>query len=201
MIKVGLTGGIGSGKTTVAKIFEVLGIPVYYSDIQAKKILFKPETIEKIRHTFGEKVFEKGKLSKKLLAKIVFNDKEKLQKLNSIIHPAVKTDFKNWLEKQNAPYVVKEAAILFESGAYKDMDFIITVFAPVEERIKRVMKRDNISREEVIRRIENQWTDEKKIKLSDFVIKNYNSFLVIPQVLEIHNKLRSAFDKNSKVRK
>ncbi len=189
MIKVGLTGGIGSGKTTIAKIFEVLGIPVYNSDIRAKEILYSENILKKIKENFGEKVFEKGILSKKKLAQIVFSDKNKLQILNNIIHPAVAKDFAQWYKMQTAPYIIKEAAILFESGAYKTMDYIITVYAPKNERIKRVIKRDGITEKEVLARIKNQWSDIKKIKNADYVIKNYNSFLVIPQVLKIHQEL------------
>ena len=188
---VGLTGGIGSGKTTVARIFELLDIPVYNSDIEAKKILFRADIQEIIKEKFGKEIFVKGNLSTQKLAKSVFRDKEKLNLLNSIIHPQVATHFKQWTQQQKAPYVIKEAAILFESGAYKQTDYIITVFAPLEERIKRVMQRDKSSKKQVLLRIKNQMPDEQKIKLSHFIIKNYNSFLVIPQVLEIHNRLKS----------
>ncbi len=191
MLKIGLTGGIGSGKTTVAKIFELLGINVYYADIRAKKLLNSFELRPKITKIFGD-IYKNGLLDKKKLAEIVFNDKNKLQQLNKIVHPAVERDFELWCKNKIANhYIIKEAAILFESGSHKYLDKIIMVFAPEDVRINRVCKRDNTTREKVIARIKNQWSDEEKIKLSDFVIKNYGNNLVIPQVLAIDKALRS----------
>ena len=174
MIKIiGLTGGIGSGKTTIAKHIQSFGIPVYFTDDEAKKILELPEIIKEITHAFGTSIIENNTISKKRLSDLVFTSPEKLKQLNAIIHPAVNSDFKNWLEiNKKATFVVKESAILFESGAYKSCDKIITVIAPLETRILRVMKRDGTTREKVLDRINNQWTDEMRIAKSDFVIKN-----------------------------
>jgi len=188
---IGLTGGIGSGKTTVARVFELLGIDVYYADIQAKKILSSDKIKEQIISAFGN-VYKDNKLQNKKLAEIVFNDKKKLEKLNSIVHPAVEKDFEQWSKKNSGkPYLIKEAAILFESGSYKKVDKIITVFAPENIRVLRVCKRDNINKAQVIARINNQMPDNEKIAKSDFVIKNYNGYLIIPQIIEIDNALRS----------
>lgn len=170
---IGLTGGIGSGKTTIANHFKTLGIPVYIADDEARKIMQTSEVIDAIKETFGETLFEGEVLKRDKLAQIVFNDPKKLQQLNAIVHPAVKRHFKQWLLEHKAfPIVVYEAAILFESGNYKDFDVIITVTAPVESRIQRVMARDKTSREQVLGRINAQWTDEQRVLQSDYVIEN-----------------------------
>jgi dephospho-CoA kinase len=170
---VGLTGGIGSGKTTIAKHIKSLGIPVYIADDAAKKILFLPETLNSLRLVFGNVIFDDGVLNKDKLSKIVFNKPEMLLQLNQIVHPAVKIDFDNWIKRnENQPLVVKEAAVLFESGGYKDCDVIITIVAPINERIQRVMARDNANSEAVLSRINNQWTDEMRMEKSDYVIEN-----------------------------
>jgi dephospho-CoA kinase len=170
---VGLTGGIGSGKTTIAKHIKSMGIPVYIADDAAKKILLLPETLNALKLVFGNAIFDDELLNKDKLSKIVFNNPEMLKQLNQIVHPAVKKDFDNWLQlNENQPLVVKEVAILFESGSYKDCDVIITIVAPIEERIHRVMKRDNTNSEAVLSRINNQWTDEMRIEKSDYVIEN-----------------------------
>jgi dephospho-CoA kinase len=170
---VGLTGGIGSGKTTIANYFQSLGIPVYIADTEAKKITELPETIIKIRREFGNAVFENDKLLRDKLAMLVFNNTVQLQRLNSIIHPAVKEHFAKWLlQHKKSPIVIKEAAILFESGSYKDCDSIITVVSPLDSRIDRVMKRDQSTSEEVLTRINNQWSDEMRISKSDYIIEN-----------------------------
>lgn len=172
---IGLTGGIGSGKSTIAKHIEQLGIPVYIADLEAKKILETVVVIDKIIDAFGENILENNKIDRTKLSKLVFENPEKLKILNSIIHPEVALHFKNWVaENQNFPIVIKEAAILFESGSYKDCDKIILVTAPKEVRIQRVMKRDNLSREAIESRIANQWSEERKEKLSDFIIINQN---------------------------
>lgn len=187
---IGLTGGIGSGKTTVAKQFIEAGIPVYIADEQAKKLLHQPEIISQIETTFGDSVLDDNQISRAKLAQVVFNDSEKLALLNSIIHPAVKKHFQHWLNEHQAfPYVVREAAILFESGTYHDCDFIISVIAPVEERISRVMQRDHVDRAAVLVRINNQWTDEQRISKSDFVIENVTPQNTERQVKEILKKL------------
>jgi dephospho-CoA kinase len=172
---VGLTGGIGSGKTTVANYFHELGVPVYIADEHAKTVMQLPEIILKIKVVFGKSVFDNDVLNRKKLAEIVFNSSEKLKQLNAIIHPAVKKDFERWiLDYKKNKFILYEAAILFESGRYINCDVIITVTAPLETRIERVTKRDNTSRELVLQRISSQWTDEQRIKKSDFVIENTN---------------------------
>lgn len=190
MKKVGLTGGIGSGKTTVAKIFETIGTPIYYADIEAKKILNEDDfVIEQIITEFGN-IYENKIIDRKKLAQIVFNNPQKLDKLNSIVHPAVLKHFEKWcVLKKDFQYIIEEAAILFESGSYKNMDKIITVFAPQEIRIDRVCLRDNTSRENVVARIKNQMNDKKKIELSHFVVNNFGNNMLISQVLTIHKKL------------
>lgn len=170
---IGLTGGIGSGKTTIAKYFESKGIPVYIADNEAKKIMETETVIGKIIDAFGSDSIESGKVNRSKLAALVFNNPEKLKILNSIIHPEVKKHFTNWVKLQKKyPFVIKETAILFESGSYKECDKIIMVTAPEEIRINRVMERDKISKEEVEARMANQWKEEQKIPLSDFVIPN-----------------------------
>nr|WP_315232197.1 dephospho-CoA kinase [uncultured Flavobacterium sp.] len=170
---IGLTGGIGSGKTTIANYFKSFGIPVYIADDEARKIMQSVEIISAIKNVFGDEVFENEKLNREELAKIVFNNSEKLEKLNNIVHPAVKKHFEQWLLQHTAaPYVIYEAAILFESGSYKNCDLIITVTAPIESRIQRVVERDKTTRELVLKRINAQWTDEQRISKSDFIIEN-----------------------------
>ena len=170
---IGLTGGIGSGKTTIAKHIEALGIPVYIADEKAKIILELPETLKAIKLAFGLQVFEDEKLNKKKLSALVFNNPKMLKLLNQIVHPAVKLDFENWLNaNKEHPIVVKEAAILFESGSYKDCDAIITVVAPLNSRIQRVIQRDMTDIDSVMTRINNQWTDEMRILKSNYIIEN-----------------------------
>lgn len=170
---IGLTGGIGSGKTTVAKHFMDAGIPIYIADDEARKIMQSDEIIAEIKKTFGLTVFDNGIVNRGKLSGIVFNDPEKLKLLNAIIHPAVKKHFSSWISNhKNAPYIIYEAAILFESGSYKDCDIIITVTAPLELRIQRVIQRDKTTRENVLRRINMQWTDYQRIEKSDYVIEN-----------------------------
>ena len=174
---IGLTGGIGSGKTTIAKHIEALGIPVYIADEKAKIILELPETLKAIKLAFGLQVFEDEKLNKKKLSALVFNNPKMLKLLNQIVHPAVKLDFENWLNaNKEHPIVVKEAAILFESGSYKDCDAIITVVAPLNSRIQRVIQRDKTDIDSVMTRINNQWTDEMRILKSNYVIENEFEF-------------------------
>ncbi len=192
MIKVGLTGNIGSGKSTVARIFEILGVPVYHSDIKAKGFLSDSEVKEKLRIEFGQAVFTEADIDRKKLANIVFNDKEAIGFLNSLIHPLVRKDFEDWCSiNNNEPYVIQEAAILFESGFYKLFDKTIVVSCPEEIAVKRVMKRDQVNERAVRERMKNQWDQEKKKNLSDFIIYNDNGQLVIPQVMHIHKELRS----------
>jgi dephospho-CoA kinase len=172
---IGLTGGIGSGKTTIAKLFEAEGIPVYIADLEAKKIMQLPETIAQVEKFFGNQVVTENKIDTKKIAAIVFNNPEKLKVLNDIVHPLVKKHFDNWVNQhKDFPFVVKEAAILFESGSYTYCDKIITVIASEETRINRVIARDNCSRQNVLDRIKNQWSDSQRIAKSDFIIENEN---------------------------
>lgn len=172
---IGLTGGIGSGKTTIANYFRDAGIPVYIADDEARKIMESPSIIAEIKNIFGNFVFENNILNRSKLAQIVFDNPEKLKKLNAIIHPAVKEHFSQWiLNYKNEPFVVYEAAILFESGSYKNCDYIITVTAPIESRIERVIQRDRTTRENVLKRMDMQWKDDLRIPKSDFVIENIN---------------------------
>ncbi len=190
MLKVGLTGGIGSGKSTVARFFEVLGVDVYYADIKAKFLMNNnPELIKLLIENIGD-IYDNGALNKKKLARIIFSDKRKLEFVNSIVHPFVFKDFEEWTQqRKHKKILVQEAAILFESGAYRMMDKVITVYAPEKIRIERVIKRDKVAEKEVLDRMKKQMNDEEKIKLSDFVVKNYDNFMIIPQVLDIYKKL------------
>nr|WP_199003398.1 dephospho-CoA kinase [Flavobacterium sp. ASV13] len=183
---IGLTGGIGSGKTTIASYFKEMGVPVYIADDGAKRVMQSENIIQQIKLTFGDSLFENKVLNRSKLAEIVFNNADKLAQLNAIVHPAVKQDFEFWLqENKNFQYVVYEAAILFESGRYKDCDVIITVTAPEEIRIERVLKRDNTTREQVLSRMKMQWNDEKRISLSNFVINNSNLKIAREEVVKI----------------
>ena len=188
---IGLTGGIGSGKTTIAKHIKSLGIPVYIADDEARKIMQSVEIISAIKKIFGTSIFENDILNREKLAAIVFSDSEKLEKLNSIIHPAVKKHFENWiLNHKKYPYVIYEAAILFESGSYKNCDLIITVTAPIESRIQRVIQRDHTTRENVLKRINSQWNDAQRISKSDYVIENITPEIAkseVDKILKILN--------------
>ncbi len=190
MLRVGLTGGIGSGKSTVAKIFEVLGIPVYYADDASKKLMNDDEELkEKIRVHFGKDAYTNGLLNRAYLSSIVFNNPEKLALLNSIVHPATIKDAAEWMQKQTTPYTIKEAALIFESGSQENLDKVIGVFAPAAVRINRVMQRDNVTREEVISRMNKQINEEIKMRLCDYVVSNDEQELLIPQVLKLHEIL------------
>ena len=194
MLKIGITGNIGSGKTTVSKIFELLGIPVFYADDEAKKVMTADSIlVNELKSTFGgQAYFDDGSLNRKYIASIVFNNNAELNKLNAIVHPAVFRAFNTWSENyKKAPYVLKEAALLFESGSNKMCDYNIMVQAPLETRIARVIKRDGLSREEIEKRNSYQFSEEKKTQLANFVIKNDDSELMIPQVLALHNKFCS----------
>ena len=188
---VGLTGGIGSGKTTIANLFALhFSIPIYIADTKAKELVANNKQLQQeIVTLLGEEAFVEGRYNTSFVAQEVFSNKEKLDKLNAIIHPYVQQDFLQWKQSQQAPYVIKEAAILFESGSYRDCDFIIMVTAPLEERIKRVMLRDKIDRETVEKRIKNQWNDEKKIELSTFVIENREIDKNLDKIEIIHSKI------------
>lgn len=198
MFKVGLTGGIGSGKSTVAKIFEVLSIPVYYADDAARHIMNTDEELKKsIIKEFGSESYINGHLNRPYIASLVFNDKEKLDLLNSLTHPATIRDAQQWMQKieeshgQTSPYIVKEAALIFESGSAENLDYVIGVYAPAALRIKRIMDRDHISKEEVLQRMNRQIDEEIKMKLCDTVIVNDEQQLVTTQVLQLHKQLLS----------
>ncbi len=190
MLLVGITGGIGSGKTTVCKIFEVLGIPIYYADDRAKLLMHDNiKLVAALKEAFGEEIYQNGQLDRPVLAAKVFNDTAKLEKLNSLVHPAVAEDSVNWqMEHLDAPYTLREAALLFEVGTYKALNKIVMVTAPLDVRLKRVMARDKVTEEQVLARINSQWPEEKKIELADFIITNDGQEL-IPQVMAVHAEL------------
>lgn len=187
---VGLTGGIGSGKTTVAKAFQALGVPIYIADEEAKKLMNSSKVLKRqLINLFGEKAYVDNSLNKPFIADIIFNDASYLQKMNSIVHPKVGAHFKKWVSKQQADYVIKEAAILFENNGYKQCDYIIVVTAPKDLRIERLLKREPTTKEKIEAVMNNQWSDEAKIKLSDFVIDNTAIEHMKAQVLEIHYEI------------
>lgn len=191
MLKVGLTGGIGSGKTFISNIFTNIGVKVYNADNSAKVLMMSnTELINKLIQEFGKDIYINGELNKKLLSSIIFNDEEKLKKVNSIVHPFVFADFAKWISNfKNQPYVIHEAAILFESGYNKQMDKTIAVIADKLIRINRIVERDKTTKAEVLARINNQVDDGDRIKLSDYIIYNNGNELLLPQVLQIHNQL------------
>ncbi len=193
-LKIGITGGIGSGKSLVTKIFSLVGIPVYDADTRAKSILsFHPDVKKEIIHFLGEEAYIGGELNRRYIAEKVFNDKRKIEKINAIVHPRVGEDFNDWAKQHSHyPYLLKEAALLYESGSYMQLDKIIVVFAPLEMRLKRVLARDTQRTEQEVKAImDKQITDEEKIKKADFVIYNDETKLVIPQVMALDNQIRS----------
>lgn len=190
MIIVGLTGGIGSGKTTVANMFIELGIPIYIADVEAKKLMNSSKVIKReLIQLFGTNTYSDGKINKAFLADKIFNDKDLLVEMNAVIHPKVKTHFKKWIKIQRSLYVIYEAAILFENGGYKECDYIITVTAPETVRIQRIIQRDNSTKQSVRAIMDNQWNDAKKVKLSHFVIENKELSQTAKQVKNIHLKI------------
>ena len=199
-LRIGLTGGFGSGKSTIAKIFEVLGIPVYYADLEAKRIMNEDTELraEIIRH-FGENSYVERQLNRSYLSSIVFENKEKLALLNSLVHPATIRDSKEWIEKQTTPYAIKEAALIFESGSQEYLDYVIGVSAPAHLRIQRAMRRDNLTRGQVQQRMSKQIEEVIKMHLCDFIIYNDEVKPVIPQVLELHKKLTALAKKQTVV--
>ena len=195
MMVVGLTGGIGSGKSTIAKAFAALGIAVFNSDEQAKALIATDTQVkERIIAAFGEEAYQNGEYNRAYIAQIVFNNSEKLAILNGIVHPALAKYFNQWAKKQTSPYVLKEAAILFESGSYKDCDYIITVTAPEEVRIARVMARDHCTEAQVRARMAQQWSDAERIALSNVVIENVDLESAKEQVKRINDELRVTND-------
>jgi dephospho-CoA kinase len=189
-LKVGITGGIGSGKSTVAKVFEVLGIPVYYADEAARRVMNEDEEVRRqiIQH-FGASSYKNNQLDRAYIAGQVFNNKQKLELMNSLVHPATIRDSENWMHRQTTPYAIKEAAIIFESGTQDQYDYIIGVTAPVPLRVLRAMKRDGSTREQVLARMEKQIQDIIKMRLCDFVIHNDEQQAIIPQVIKLHERL------------
>lgn len=188
-LKIGLTGGIGSGKSTVAKIFSTLGIPVFDADAAAKSIMVRDNDLQqKIIQLFGAEAYVNGSLNRKWIADKVFTDEFLLEKLNAIVHPAVIKVANDWMNNQQANYVIKEAALIFESGSGEGLDYVIGVFAPLSLKIQRVMQRDAVTREEVLKRMNRQVDDVIKRKLCDFVIENNEQTLLVPQILELHEK-------------
>lgn len=187
---IGLTGGIGSGKSTVAKLFEQAGFPVYLADDAGKKVMQDPQVAQAIVAALGDSVWDGTQLDRKAIAELVFKDEQALAKLNAIVHPAVAADFKKWCALQTSDIVLKEAAILFESGSYTACDLVFTVVADEDLRIQRVMQRDGVSAEQVRSRMNNQWSDEEKIKRSDKVIVNNSMQEMTAEVEEIINSLK-----------
>jgi len=189
MLKIGLTGGMGSGKTTVSKIFSALGIPVFYADDVAKTVMSEDADLKQnIIQLFGEDAYANNSLNRKYIAGIVFNDKYKLEQLNALVHPLTIAAADKWMQAQTTPYILKEAALMFESPAAANLDYIIGVYAPQHLRLHRVMQRDGASREEVLARMNNQLDETIKMKLCDFVILNDEQQAVLPQVLALHKK-------------
>lgn len=191
MIHVGLTGNIGSGKTTVSRLFAMHGVPVYYADERGKHFLSTPQTVQKIVDSFGsDYIGDDGNPDRKKLASLVFGDKEKLESLNQIIHPQVRKDFLNWVERQSHhPYAIMESAILFESGQNADFQKVVMVTAPEQLRINRVCTRDGVQPEDVKKRMQHQMDEETKIPLVDFVISNDGQQLLMPQVVAVHEQI------------
>jgi dephospho-CoA kinase len=190
MLRIGLTGGIGSGKSTVAQIFEVLGIPVFYADTETRKMMNEDEELKQlIIKNFGNDSYKDGSLNRSYISSIVFNNSEKLELLNSLTHPAIKQNGEKWMQEQTTAYAIHEAALIFEAGVSERLDYVIGVTAPQALRIKRVMDRDNVTREEVLKRISRQIEEDIKMKLCDFVIINDEQQLLLPQVLKLHEEL------------
>ena len=191
-LTVGITGGIGSGKSTVCKVFKLLGIPIFEADLVAKELINSNSEIKNgLTYLFGNDIYIPNHgVDRKKLANIIFNDDIQLEKVNALIHPVVRNEFENWLKKQNTAYIIHEAAILFESGFYKMMDFTILVSAPESQRVGRVIKRDKISENEVKERMAKQWTDAQKRELASVEIKNANNDLIIPQIIKIDNQIK-----------
>jgi dephospho-CoA kinase len=190
LLKVGLTGGIGSGKSIVAEVFKVLGIPVFDADTAAKEIMEQDEQlISQIKAEFGEETYTNNQLNRKLLAGKVFNDAYQLDKLNALVHPAAIQAGLKWAEQQRAPYIIKEAALMFEAGSAFNLQYVIGVYAPKSLRIKRVMERSSMTRDEVLARMSRQVSDSIKMRLCDFVITNDEQEMILPQIFKLHDHL------------
>lgn len=190
MLKVGITGGIGSGKSVVCRVFETLGIPVFYADAAAKYLMENDAMlIDNIKHLFGADIYQAGKLDRQRVSSIVFARPEVLEQLNAVVHPATVRYGKLWMDEQTTPYALKEAAIFFESGTHTDMDVMVGVYAPRKLRILRATRRDGVSQEKVLERIANQMDEDEKMSRCDFVITNDDTRAIIPQVLRLHETL------------
>jgi len=190
MLRIGLTGGIGSGKTTVAMIFEVLGVPVYYADVASKKLMNEDDALQQqIIHHFGKKSYSSGTLNRQYISAIVFSDHAKLALLNSLVHPATIAAAEKWMQQQTTPYAIKEAALIFESNSHKKLDHVIGVAAPYALRLGRSMERNQFSEEEVKARMNQQMNEDEKIAKCNFVIINDEKSLLIPQVNAVHEQL------------
>jgi dephospho-CoA kinase len=193
MLKVGLTGGMGSGKSTVAQIFEVMGVPVYYADAGAKKIMSShPKLIQEIKQLFGQDAYTNGQLNRSLIAEKVFKQKDLLNQLNALVHPYTIAHAKEWMNQQTAPYAIKEAALIFESGIQGEFDVIIGVSAPHALRVQRTMKRDGIGYDQVMDRLQHQIDEEIKLRLCDEIIINDEQKMLVPQVLALHEKFSTS---------
>ena len=192
-LTIGITGGIGSGKSTVCQIFKILGIPLFEADLVAKTLINSNQEVRNgLIQLFGREIYgSDNRINRKMLANLIFNDDNLLKKVNQLVHPAVRNEFTNWMKLQDSEYIIHEAAILFESGFYKMMDYTILVSAPEEMRIGRVSKRENITPEMVRERMAKQWSDEEKRKLTTLELVNDNKKLIIPQILEIDKNLKT----------
>jgi len=189
LLKIGITGGIGSGKSTVCTIFRILGIPVFNADTEARKLYDEPQVKEAIILAFGDIMYPQGVFDKKAMADLVFQSTDKLKQLNELLHPLVQIQFDRWLQQQESPYIIKEAALLIEAGSYQQLDALILVTCPINKRIERVMKRDRVTEDEVLARINKQLSEEDKRALCQYEIINDDRQLLIPQVLQLHHQL------------
>jgi dephospho-CoA kinase len=195
MLRIGLTGGLGSGKSTVARIFETFGIPVYYADDAAKRLMNEDARLKNsIRDHFGDESYMNEILNRPYLAEVAFSDPAKLQLLNSLVHPVTIADAEKWMNAQTAPYAIKEAALIFESDAHKKLDYVIGIHAPLKLRLQRSMQRDQLSKEAVETRMSRQMDEIKKMELCDFIVTNDETELLIPQVLSLHEMLLKKVD-------
>lgn len=196
VFKLGITGGIGSGKSTVCKVFSILGIPVFSADFEARQIMDNDQSvIKKINSTVGRDMYGNGSLDRTELARMIFNDKDLLGRVNSIVHPVVFERFIDWSAKQTAPYVIMEAAILFESGASKLVDRVLTVVTPMNERIERMLRGNKFTKQQVLERMKNQTDDDTRIRNSDYVIYNSENDLILPAILKVHEEIMNVVNK------